>query len=191
MRHISQVRRFVKPPWLGFVWPEKPFIASFWGKLPLLVWNQGSQQELLETLQPLYRMVKTASRVPVPSLRGWGICMECVLAVRQLTADSWPEATWGCFVPRHLDLWQWVVSFIAPFAPKECGPFSLGICSLRDICYAIIKHCIKYLVRINRITIFNLLLYTLWNAQCMHASYIFVWMFELFLLLRTVVRIPN
>ena len=65
---------------LGLVWSEKPLIASSWSKLPLLVGNQ----ELLESPQPAKNAhssewsVKTTSRVPVPSLRRWGSCMECV-----------------------------------------------------------------------------------------------------------------
>ena len=36
---------------LGLVWPEQPLIGYFWDKLPLLVWKQGSEQELLERPQ--------------------------------------------------------------------------------------------------------------------------------------------
>ena len=62
---------------LGLVWPERSLIAS--PKVSLLVWNQGSQQELLERPQPTKNAhssewsVKTASRVPLASLRGWGM----------------------------------------------------------------------------------------------------------------------
>ena len=79
------------------VLPEKLLIVSSWGKLLLLVWNQGSQQELLERPQPAKNVhcsewsVKIASRVPVPSPRGRGICIEFVLVVRWLTTDLWPE----------------------------------------------------------------------------------------------------
>ena len=46
--------------------------------------------------------VNAASRVPVPSLRRWGIFMECVLTIRRFTTDMWPEATvlaesWGSY----------------------------------------------------------------------------------------------
>ena len=47
------VRACVKATLLpGLVCPEKPLIASSWGKLPLRVWDQGSQQELIERPQP-------------------------------------------------------------------------------------------------------------------------------------------
>ena len=67
---------------LRLVWPEETLIVSSWGRLLLLVWNHGSPQELLKRPQPTKNAqssewsVKTASKVPVPSLRGWGICME-------------------------------------------------------------------------------------------------------------------
>ena len=54
----------------------------------ILVWNQGNQQELVERPQPAKNVhssgwsLKTASRVAVPSLKGWEIYMECVLAIR-------------------------------------------------------------------------------------------------------------
>ena len=55
---------------------KKTLIASSWGKLSLPVWNQGRQQELLERPQPTDNAhssewsVKTASIVPMPSLKG-------------------------------------------------------------------------------------------------------------------------
>ena len=91
--------------------------TSSWGKLWLLVWNQGSQQELYERPHPAKNAhfsewsMKTASRVPMPSLRWWGICMGCELEIRRLTIDLRPEATvfagsWGspCWLPNHLRL---------------------------------------------------------------------------------------
>ena len=85
---------------------QKTLVPSSWGKLPLLVWNHGSQQELLERPKPAKNAqssewsVNTASIVPMPSLRGLGICMECVLAVIWFTTDYSQEATmlarsWG------------------------------------------------------------------------------------------------
>ena len=42
----------------------------------------------------LFRMVREDHfKGAVPSLRGWVICMECVLVVRRLTTDLWPEDT--------------------------------------------------------------------------------------------------
>ena len=42
----------------------------------------------------LFRMVRQDHfKGAVPSLRGWVICMECVLVVRRLTTDLWPEDT--------------------------------------------------------------------------------------------------
>ena len=112
----QKVWNFCTGPWghasrrhcWGFVWPEKTLIASSWGKLPLLVWNQDIQQQLLKRPHPTKNThssewsMMAASRVPVPSLRRWGICMECVLTVRRFTTDLWPEATvlaesWGSY----------------------------------------------------------------------------------------------
>ena len=58
----------------------------------LLMWALQGPQPTKNAPSPYWSM-KITSRLSMPSLRGWRICMECVLAVRRLTTDLWPEAT--------------------------------------------------------------------------------------------------
>ena len=57
--------------------------------------STGATQKTTATKSIHYseRSVKTASRLPIPSLRGWAICMECTLAVKWSPTDLRPGAT--------------------------------------------------------------------------------------------------